>query len=52
MSHLLKFVLFADDSTTWASAENLQQLLELTTIEINKVKKWCNKQIILKFGKY
>uniref|UniRef100_A0A3Q3QIR5 Reverse transcriptase domain-containing protein n=1 Tax=Monopterus albus TaxID=43700 RepID=A0A3Q3QIR5_MONAL len=43
VSELLNFVLFADDTTVWASGEDLQQLLGLITLELDKVKKWCDR---------
>uniref|UniRef100_A0A3Q3J5Q4 Reverse transcriptase domain-containing protein n=1 Tax=Monopterus albus TaxID=43700 RepID=A0A3Q3J5Q4_MONAL len=43
VSELLNFVLFADDTTIWASGEDLQQLLGLITVELDKVKKWCDR---------
>lgn len=40
VSNILKFVLFADDTNVFCSGENLQQLLEVTTTEISKLKLW------------
>ena len=37
---ILKFVLFADDTNIFCSGENLQQLLEVLTTEISKLKMW------------
>lgn len=54
-------VLFADDTNIFCSGENLQQLVEDVTKEINKVKIWfdrnklslnLNKTKIMLFGNY
>lgn len=61
VSEILKFVLFADDTNIFCSGENLQQLLDLITSEIIKIKKWfdinklslnLSKTKIMLFGKY
>ena len=39
-SKILQFVLFADDTNIFCMGEDLQQLLELITTEIIKLKKW------------
>lgn len=38
VSRRLKFVLFVDNTNIFCSGENLQQLLEVVTIEMSKLK--------------
>uniref|UniRef100_A0A8C6M161 Reverse transcriptase domain-containing protein n=1 Tax=Nothobranchius furzeri TaxID=105023 RepID=A0A8C6M161_NOTFU len=40
VSQVLKFVLFADDTNVFCSGVELQQVLDVVTQEINKLKKW------------
>lgn len=40
VSMILKLVLFADDTDVFCSEENLQQLLEVVTTEMSKLKRW------------
>ncbi len=37
---MLKFVFFADDKNIFCSGGNLQQLLQVVTTEIKKLKRW------------
>uniref|UniRef100_A0A3Q3ITX2 Reverse transcriptase domain-containing protein n=1 Tax=Monopterus albus TaxID=43700 RepID=A0A3Q3ITX2_MONAL len=46
VSDLVKVVLFADDTTIWASGENLQQLSGRVSQELEKIKKWCDSNIL------
>uniref|UniRef100_A0A3Q3EXG8 Reverse transcriptase domain-containing protein n=1 Tax=Labrus bergylta TaxID=56723 RepID=A0A3Q3EXG8_9LABR len=39
-SNILQFVLFADDTNIFCTGEDLQQLLELITSEMSKLKRW------------
>uniref|UniRef100_A0A3Q3IU13 Uncharacterized protein n=1 Tax=Monopterus albus TaxID=43700 RepID=A0A3Q3IU13_MONAL len=41
-SNFYTWVLFADDTTIWASGENLQQLSGRVSQELEKIKKWCD----------
>lgn len=43
ISQLMKFVLFADDTNIICSGNNLEQLLEQITEEMNKLKNWFNE---------
>ncbi len=61
VSDILKFILFADYTNIFCSGDNLQQILEVITIEINKLKRWfgvnklslnISKTKIMLFGKY
>jgi len=40
VSNVLKFTVFADETHFFCCGENLQQLMEMVTIEINKLKLW------------
>ena len=40
VSSLLKFVVFADDTNITCSGEDLQQLLEVVSLELGKLKQW------------
>lgn len=42
VSEVLKFVLFADDTNTFSSGDNLQLLSELITSEFKKIKQWLD----------
>lgn len=43
VSNILKFVLFADDTNIFCSGDNLQLLLEEITSEMNKLKRWFDR---------
>ena len=48
----LQFVLFADDTNIFCTGEDLQQLLELITTEMSKLKKWFdNNKLSLNLSK-
>ncbi len=40
VTNIFKFVIFADDTNIFCAGENLQQLLEVVTAEMNKIKMW------------
>uniref|UniRef100_A0A3Q3IAB9 Reverse transcriptase domain-containing protein n=1 Tax=Monopterus albus TaxID=43700 RepID=A0A3Q3IAB9_MONAL len=46
VSALVKMVLFADDTTIWASGDNLQQLSGRVSQELEKIKKWCDSNML------
>uniref|UniRef100_A0A3Q3JDA1 Reverse transcriptase domain-containing protein n=1 Tax=Monopterus albus TaxID=43700 RepID=A0A3Q3JDA1_MONAL len=46
VSETVKMVLFADDTTIWASDENLQQLSVRVSEEFGKIKKWCDNNLL------
>ena len=59
VSDVFKFVLFADDTNIFCSGDNMQHLLNMITSEMNKLKKWfdrnklslnLNKTKIMLFG--
>ena len=43
VSSLVKCILFADDTNIFCSGENLQQLLDVISSELSKIKKWLDK---------
>ncbi len=43
VSSLVKCILFADDTNIFCSGENLQQLLDVITSELSKIKIWFDK---------
>lgn len=43
VSKIMKFVLFADDTTIFCAGEDLQQLLKDITIEMEKLKRWFDR---------
>lgn len=51
VSKLLKMVLFADDTNTFCSGENLQQLVKDVTKEMNKLKIWFDRNKLLNLNK-
>lgn len=61
VSNMLNFILFADDTNIFCSGDNLQQLLEIITSEMKKLKQWfdvnklslnLSKTKIMLFGKH
>ena len=51
-SKILQFVLFADDTNIFCTGEDLQQLRELITTEMSKLKKWFdNNKLSLNLSK-
>uniref|UniRef100_A0A3Q3EDH9 Reverse transcriptase domain-containing protein n=1 Tax=Labrus bergylta TaxID=56723 RepID=A0A3Q3EDH9_9LABR len=51
-SNILQFVLFADDTNIFCTGEDLQQLLELITSEMSKLKRWFdNNKLSLNLSK-
>ena len=40
VSNILNFVVFADDTNIFCAGENLQQLLEVVSVELGKLKLW------------
>lgn len=40
VSNVLKFTVFADDTNVFCCGDNLQQMMEMVTIEMNKLKLW------------
>ena len=40
VSSILKYVVFADDTNIFCAGENIQQLLEEVSVELNKLKLW------------